>query len=200
MIPTDIQAKYKVYDFEDASSILAEKHPDHFKQVIEVLSDFSFDTNDILTGGGGKSTIANRLDQAFRRFGWVEKKFTLPDIDFQGEVFPQESHKIDCCSGRVVLEIEWNNKNTFYDRDLSNFELLHQNDVIDCAIIITRATELQALFKDLTEKRGLSKTKYVSTTTHHKKLIPLLARRNGGCPVLVFAITDAALDEAEVTS
>ena len=34
------------------------------------------------------------------------------------------THRIDCFKNHVALEIEWNNKDPFYDRDLNNFRLL----------------------------------------------------------------------------
>ena len=34
------------------------------------------------------------------------------------------THKVDCYKNRIALEIEWNNKDPFFDRDLNNFRLL----------------------------------------------------------------------------
>jgi len=34
------------------------------------------------------------------------------------------THKVDCFKNRVALEIEWNNKDPFFDRDRNNFRLL----------------------------------------------------------------------------
>jgi hypothetical protein len=48
------------------------------------------------------------------------------------------THKVDCFKGRVGLEVEWNNKDPFFDRDLNNFRLLFELRVIDVGVIITR--------------------------------------------------------------
>jgi hypothetical protein len=36
-------------------------------------------------------------------------------------VIPVPTHKIDNFKNRIGLEVEWNNKTEFYDRDLNNF-------------------------------------------------------------------------------
>ena len=103
---------------------------------------------------------------------------------------------------RVAVELEWNNKDPFFDRDLNNFRLLFDLRAIDVGVILTRATELQGVFDRL--GKGAS---YGSSTTHHEKLWPRIeGGSGGGCPVLTFAITpalyvddgDAALEAADV--
>lgn len=58
-----------------------------------------------------------------------------------------ESHEIDHYKefdkGNIGLEIEWNNKDPFFDRDLENFRKLHQLGELTLGIIITRGTSLQ---------------------------------------------------------
>ena len=81
--------------------------------------------------------------------------------------------------------MEWNNKDPFFDRDLNNFRLLFDLRAIDVGVILTRASELQAIFDQL--GKGAS---YGNSTTHHEKLWPRLeGGGGGGCPVLTFAIT-----------
>jgi hypothetical protein len=95
------------------------------------------------------------------------------------------SRQID--GGRVALEVEWNNKDPFFGRDLSNFRLLFDLRAIDVGVIITRASELQGIFNQL--GKGAS---YGASTTHHEKLWPRLdGGGGGGCPVLTFAIRPA---------
>ena len=56
---------------------------------------------------------------------------------------------------------------------------------IDVGVIVTRATELQPIFKSL--GKG---TSYGASTTHHTKLWPRIdGGGGGGCPILTFAIT-----------
>ena len=94
------------------------------------------------------------------------------------------THAVDCLKGGVAVEMEWNNKDPFFDRDLNNFRLLFDLRAIQVGIIITRSWELQELFKSL--GKGAS---YGKATTHHEKLWPKVeGGGGGGCPVLTFAI------------
>lgn len=189
-----VAGKFRTFDFGNATDILADKHPELLGQIVSVLSGFSFSKSDILKGGGSKSPIAKRINSAFNELGWGEQKYTMEALQYGGETYAQETHIIDCCNGRVVLEIEWNNKDAFFYRDIASFQHLYESGEIDCGVIVTRATELQKFFNGLSANEGLSKTKYGKATTHHQKLIPLLVRRSAAaCPVLVFVITEGAL-------
>jgi len=95
------------------------------------------------------------------------------------------THKIDCFKNRVAFEIEWNNKDPFFDRDLNNFRLLFDLRAISIGVMITRCDELQEIFKDL--GRGSS---YGASTTHIGKLLPRIEGGSGaGCPLLIFGIS-----------
>jgi hypothetical protein len=95
------------------------------------------------------------------------------------------THKVDCFRNRVAIEIEWNNKDPFYDRDLNNFRLLFDLRAISVGVIITRCDELQEIFKEL--GRGSS---YGASTTHMSKLLPRIEGGSGaGCPLLVIGIS-----------
>lgn len=142
----------------------------------------------MLTGGGAKSVIARRLDAFLESRGWRETKFATT-IKVDNEERDSPTHKVDCFKGRVGLEIEWNNKDPFFDRDLNNFRLLFDLRVIDVGIIVTRASHLQAIFKTLGPKVG---AKYGASTMHMDKLMPRLeGGGGGGCPILAFGITRA---------
>jgi len=98
--------------------------------------------------------------------------------------FDAPTHAVDCLKGGVAVEMEWNNKDPFFDRDLNNFRLLFELRAIQFGVIITRAGELQAIFKEL--KKG---TSYGKATTHHENLWPKVeGGGGGGCSVLTFAI------------
>jgi hypothetical protein len=63
-----------------------------------------------------------------------------------------QSHEVDHIrafeGGTVALEIEWNNKDPFFDRDLENFKRLHADGAISLGIIITRSAALQDALRD----------------------------------------------------
>jgi len=84
----------------------------------------------------------------------------------------------------VAIELEWNNKDPFFDRDLNNFRLLFDLRVVSVGVIITRCDDLQDIFDTL--GRGDS---FGASTTHMSKLLPKLqGGGGGGCPILVFGI------------
>jgi hypothetical protein len=95
------------------------------------------------------------------------------------------THKVDCYKNQVALEIEWNNKDPFFDRDLNNFRLLFELRAISIGVTVTRCDRLQEVFDEL--GKGAS---YGSSTTHMSRLLPRIeGGGGGGCPILVFGIT-----------
>jgi hypothetical protein len=183
LIPEDLQANYHVKEWRNAVGVLYTACPDEWDEVVSVLREFKLYRSEILTPGGGKSPIANRIDSGFYTKGWMEKKFDTA-ITVDNEKHSSPTHSVDCFKGKVGIEVEWNNKDPFYDRDLNNFRLLFDLRVMDVGIIITRSSELQSIFKAL--GKGAS---YGASTTHHEKLWPRLdGGGGGGCPVLTFAI------------
>lgn len=134
--------------------------------------------------GGRKSKVSAYIDDYLYKRGWEEKEFeTKVVVDDRSTDTP--THKIDCLRNRVALEIEWNNKDPFYDRDLNNFRLLFGLRAISVGVIITRCDELQDIFNDL--GRGAS---YGASTTHMSKLLPRIEGGGGaGCPILVIGIS-----------
>jgi hypothetical protein len=143
-------------------------------------------------GGGRKSDVAGAIDQAFYQRGWIEKGFSTK-ILIDGSTMDSPTHKVDCFKNRVALEVEWNNKDPFFDRDLNNFRLLFDLRVVSVGVIITRADELQGVFDGL--GRGSS---YGSSTTHISKLLPRIeGGGGGGCPILALGIMKRSYDEEQ---
>src|SRR5262249_48700284 len=137
----------------------------------------------ILTPGGGRSPISSALDSFLHGRGWHEKSFNI-QITIDGNPVPIPTHKIDNFENEIGLEVEWNNKTEFYDRDLNNFRLLKELRVLSVGLIITRMSELQELFDDL--GKGAS---YGNSTTHCSKLIPKVEGGGAGrCPLLIIGM------------
>jgi Restriction endonuclease BglII len=174
---------YHVKEWRNAAGVLATACPDEWGELLAVLRDFRLLRSHVQAAGKNRSPISKGIDGRFYDFGWREKMFDTA-ISIDGETRESPTHKIDCYKGRVALEVEWNNKDPFFDRDLNNFRLLFDLRAIDVGVIVTRATELQAIFKSL--GKGAS---YGASTTHHEKLWPRIeGGGGGGCPVLTFAI------------
>jgi len=186
LVPDDLRQLYHVREWRNATGVLATACPDEWADIVEVLRSFRLLRSEVQAAGGNKSPIARQVDRRFAERGWSEKQFQTA-IVIDNERFESPTHAVDCFKGRVALELEWNNKDPFYDRDLNNFRLLFDLRAIDVGIILTRASELQTIFKSL--GKGSS---YGASTTHHEKLWPRIeGGGGGGCPVLTFAITPA---------
>ncbi len=189
-IPKELHRLYEIHEWRHASAVLLKDFPAEWQEVREVLSGFRLLKSRVAVPGGSKSLIAGAIDQALIDRGWVEKQFkTAITVDERVEQSP--THKVDCFKNKVGLEIEWNNKDPFFDRDLNNFRLLFDLRALSVGIIVTRCDELQTIFNQL--KKGSS---YGNSTTHMSKLLPRLnGGGGGGCPVLVFGIRKALLTE-----
>lgn len=184
LLPKFLRTHYEVYEWKHACAILNSDFPNEWKDIIDVLTNFRLKKTDIEKPGGGKSPIATTIDESFSAKNWIEKAFdTKMVVDAQEMKSP--THKIDCYKNRVALEIEWNNKDPFFDRDLNNFRLLFELRAISVGVIVTRCDELQDIFEEL--KKGAS---YGASTTHMSKLLPRIqGGGGGGCPLLVFGIS-----------
>jgi hypothetical protein len=183
-LPDFVLSNYECMEWNHATAILRNDFPEEWHDICGALCSFRLLRSEIAQPGGRKSMVAARLDNYFETRGWVEKSFdTRQMVDGAERVTP--THSIDCYRNRIGLEIEWNNKDPFFDRDLNNFRLLFELKALSVGVIITRSTELQRIFDDL--DRGAS---YGSSTTHFDKLRPRIqGAASGGCPVLAFGIS-----------
>jgi hypothetical protein len=184
LLPEFIRENYEIHEWKHACAILKEDFSNEWQDVISVLTEFRLRKSWITNPGGRKSKISEFIDNFLYERGWVEKEFKT-QVVVDEKTTDSPTHKVDCFKNRVALEIEWNNKDPFYDRDLNNFRLLFDLRAISVGIIITRCDELQAVFNEL--GRGSS---YGASTTHMGKLIPRIEGGSGsGCPILVFGIS-----------
>lgn len=183
LLPEYIRQNYEVHEWKHTCAILKSDFTTEWHDIISVLTEFRLKKSWITVGGGRKSKVAESIDSAFTEKGWIEKSFETKVI-VDAHQMDSPTHKVDCYKNRVALEIEWNNKDPFFDRDLNNFRLLFDLRAICAGIIITRCDELQDIFDSL--QRGSS---YGSSTTHMSKLLPRIEGGGGaGCPLLVFGI------------
>ncbi len=184
LLPDFIRSNYEVHETKHSCAILKGDFPGEWGDLVDMLTEFRLLESYVSKPGGRKSQISEFIDSYLYNRGWFEKEFETAVV-VDGQASEQPTHKIDCFRNRIALEIEWNNKDTFYDRDLNNFRLLFDLHAVSVGIIITRSDNLQEIFNRL--GRGKS---YGSSTTHMSKLLPRLAGGGGGgCPVLAFGIT-----------
>lgn len=182
-LPPFIREHYEVHEWRHALAVLRQDFPVEYSDICAVLEGFRLNKSWIAVGGGRKSKVSDWIDKELGKKGWRPKNFDTK-ISVDQQVLESPTHEIDCFKNRVALEIEWNNKDPFFDRDLNNFRLLFDLRAISVGIIITRCDELQDIFDDL--GRGSS---YGASTTHMSKLLPRIQGGGGaGCPILVFGI------------
>lgn len=186
LLPEFIRANYEVHEWKHACAILHNDFPAEWADVVDVLTAFRWYRSWVSVGGGRKSKVAEAIDRPLYARGWVEKHFDT-EILVDGAKLESPTHAVDCFKNRVALEIEWNNKDPFFDRDLNNFRLLFELRAVSVGIVITRCDDLQHTFAAL--GRGAS---YGASTTHMSKLLPRIAGGGGGgCPLLVFGIKNS---------
>ena len=182
-IPAFIRKNYEIHEWRHACAILRQDFGREYNDICDVLTRFRLKKSYIAVGGGRKSKVSEWIDSELTKKGWVEKNFQT-SITVDKTVTESPTHSVDCFKNRIALEIEWNNKDPFFDRDLNNFRLLFDLRAVSVGVIVTRCDELQDIFDTL--GRGES---YGSSTTHMSKLLPRIQGGGGaGCPLLVFGI------------
>ena len=192
LLPEFIRTHYEVHEWKHACAILRYDFPNEWKDICDLLVEFRLKKSWITVGGGRKSKVAEHIDGFRYDRDWEEKQF-LTQIKVDAATRDAPTHKVDCFKNRVAVEIEWNNKDPFFDRDLNNFRLLFELRAISVGVIITRTDGLQAIFNSL--GRGPS---YGRSTTHMNKLLPRIeGGGGGGCPILVFGISTQLYEEDE---
>lgn len=189
-LPQSIRSNFEIHEWRHATAIFERDFPDEWDDVCDVLSRFKLCRSYLTTPGGRKSLVSEWIDSELYKKGWLEKEFDTTVV-VDGRSTDSPTHSVDCYKNRVALEIEWNNKDPFFDRDLNNFRLLFELRVISLGIVVTRSDALQVIFDQL--GRGRS---YGASTTHMSKLLPKIeGGGGGGCPVLVFGIKDTLYDQ-----
>lgn len=130
-----------------AAAILERDFPDALAELDEVLAKTDVPITEIIASGGGEAKGTQRMRQALDARGWKKVCFEIKKT-INGIEKESVSHEVDHVrtfeGGKLVaLEIEWNNKDPFFDRDLENFKRLHAEGAISVGIIVTRGTSLQ---------------------------------------------------------
>ena len=187
--PDAVSAKFEIKEYSHAVTILKNDFPKEWEDLISMLSMFTLRKSHIMEPGGRKSPIALSIDEFFYERDWKEHDFKI-EVKADDVTTLAPTHHVDYYRNRVGIETEWNNKDPFFDRDLTNFRLLYDLNVLSVGVIITRTSELQQIFNSL--GRGSS---FGASTTHMGKLIPKMNNRApGGRPILGFGIKPTAYD------
>lgn len=138
-----------------AQAILSIDFPDALAQLHSCLTNLTIPIEEIIAGGGGEAKGTQRLRRALTTAGWLKTKFEVKKT-INGRERESISHEIDhvreFAAGNLALEIEWNNKDPFFDRDLENFKRLHADGAISVGIIVTRGRSLHENMRSLVRR------------------------------------------------
>lgn len=159
-----LQARGFQIEFQNhAEAILSVDFPDALTELARALEAVSIPIEEIIGSGGGETKNTQRLRRALAELKWGKGHFTI-EKRINGVERESISHEIDHIrefpDGVVALEIEWNNKDPFFDRDLENFKRLHAEGAISVGVIVTRGVSLQdgmvAMVRRFADQRQLA--------------------------------------------
>jgi hypothetical protein len=139
-----------------AMAILSVDFPGAVQELEAALLASTIPIEEIIAGGGGESKGTQRLRNALTDLDWPKTEFVV-EKRINGVQRESQSHEVDHVrefpSGeRIALEIEWNNKDPFFDRDLENFKRLHADGAISVGVIVTRGRALHENMRDLVRR------------------------------------------------
>jgi Restriction endonuclease BglII len=139
-----------------AAAILEKDFPEALSDIEGVLLRVEIPIREIIGSGGGETKGTQRIRRALAAEGWHKKNFEIKKI-INGVERESISYEVDHAKEFdnkkvIALEIEWNNKDPFFDRDLENFKRLHAEGAISVGIIITRGPSLHSQMRDFVQK------------------------------------------------
>ena len=209
-IDADLTGKFEFYNYGHSLEILHESFSEEWKEVQDCLRKFQLSLEDIKKAGGNESPVPKKFDDILYPYGWREirisgdlivKKYPrqieqrrgrFADEPYEVETIAGyiDGHNIDFLKNKVAFDLEWNSKDQTFDRDLLAMRTYFDCGLIDVGIIVTRAEELNDIFKQEKDDQGqfLIKKYGASTTWIGKLAYRLDSRRNGGCPLLAIGI------------
>lgn len=181
-----------------ADIILREAFRKRFEQFVATLESYWIDARELISGGGNRGSQTARFDATLEAHGWGKRNISV-SRRIDGRLLHETvGHEIDMFAIQseedpypgVGVELEWNNKDPFFDRDLINYQALHREGALAIGVIVTRGPRLQELLNRTvrTASQGRSQ-KFGASTTHWNKLIPRVNLGGGGeCPLLLVGV------------
>ena len=144
-------------------AILEGDFPGAMAEIDHLVGTIHIPVLEIVKSGGDEAQVTQRLRAELDQAGWKHWNFSV-EKSIDGDTTYASSHEVDHVkrfdTGVIALEIEWNNKDPFYDRDLDNFHRLHADGAISVGIIVTRGSSFQGgvlgLVEDFAESNRIA--------------------------------------------
>lgn len=151
---------FDVLALHHAEAIISYDMPQAEADLEEALLNLTIPIAEIVAGGGGEAGLTQRLRRGLAEREWLKRNIQVRKLVKWGEGETERevaalSHEIDHVKGFgpqswiFALEIEWNNKDPFFDRDLESFKRLHAEGAVSVGGIITRGESLQREIRGL---------------------------------------------------
>lgn len=210
----NLLSKFEFYNYNHAVEILSQAFSNEFEDIKKALTKLSITVDDLKKAGGNETNIPKKFDDVLYPLGWREIRITGDLIihfyprragqrgRFSNEEFDRkeimgyiDGHNIDFVKNRVAFDLEWNSKDQTFDRDIMAMRTYYDCDIISVGIIVTRAENLNEVFRSVSDESGKPiMKKYGASTTWMGKLISRLeSRRQGGCPILAVGIKNTCI-------
>lgn len=150
-----LERHFDVRALHHAEAILTHDMPEAIAEIEAVLLDLVIPIEELVRGGGGEAQSTQRMRHRLVGLGWVKQNVRIRK--FINDVEKQSlSHEIDHVKSFndsiFALEIEWNNKDPFFDRDLESFKRLHAEGAISVGGVITRGQSFQDNIRTMLEE------------------------------------------------
>ena len=148
------RAGFDVQTVNHALAVLTTDFTLSLEELCGVLLNFNVADVELIRGGGGEANSTQRLRRSLTEREWIKRNIvirkTVDDIE-RAAISHEIDHVRRVEQGAIALEIEWNNKDPFFDRDLENFQRLHSEGAISVGIIVTRGRSLQESMVQIVE-------------------------------------------------
>jgi hypothetical protein len=182
---------FQITTHHHAEAILMHDMQGAVEELEWTLLDLSIPIEKLVRGGGGKHEITQWMEgRLSKQRQWVKHNFEIRRT-IDGDIKELISHEVDHVKtfdgGTIALEIEWNTKDSSFDRDLDNFRRLQVEGVISVGCVITRGTSLQDGLREKIYEFAVARSlsdldkmaEYYNPTKRQKEMIEKKAERIG---------------------
>lgn len=151
---------FDILALHHAEAIIQHDMPEAEEDIETVLLGLTIPVTELVAGGGGEGQGTQRMRRGLAERGWRKRNIRVKKTVQWDETSAEKqvaslSHEIDHVKAfgpidsAFALEVEWNNKDPFFDRDLESFKRLHAEGAISIGGLITRGESLHRSMRTL---------------------------------------------------